>query len=351
MSDTIRHAARRASWSGAVAGLALAAGALPALAQSAAPAEEPAAAMEALHSELGAVKAKLEQALAEARAKADAALGLEKTRADLEALLAAARKETDAARAAVEKAQADASAKAASIATLEQARKDLETAVATGQSKLAAAEKMAGEKLAALEKSAAEQLAAAEKAAAEKLAAAEKSLGEKLALAERKATAAIEAHEVAQRELATLTKKLATAESQVAVLEKERAGLAVKLDAALARLPARDGGTKTADQARARATEAGAAFVAAYDQNRRQPSDATRAVLRDAGTALQQAQYDVAVTTDARGVYRTREEDTLGMIAGRFYGTGNRWPAIYEANQHVLANPDRTLPGMTLVVP
>ena len=56
MSDTIRHPVRRASWCGAVAGLALAAGALPALAQSAAPAEEPAAAMEALHAELGALK-------------------------------------------------------------------------------------------------------------------------------------------------------------------------------------------------------------------------------------------------------------------------------------------------------
>ena len=340
MSDTIRHPLRRASWCGAVAGLALAAGALPALAQSAAPAEEPAAAMEALHAELGAVKTKLEQALAEARAKADAALGLEKTRADLEALLAAARKETDAARAAVEKAQADASAKAASIATLEQARKDLETAVATGQSKLAAAEKAAGEQVAALEK-----------AAAEKLAAAEKALGEKLALAERKATAATEAHEVAQRELAALTKKLATAETQAAKAENERAALAVKLDAALARLPARDGGTKTADQARARAADAGAAFVSASEQARKMPGDATKAALRDAGTALQQAQYDVAVATDARGVYRTREEDTLGMVAGRFYGTGNRWPAIYEANQHVLANPDRMLPGMTLVVP
>jgi len=39
------------------------------------------------------------------------------------------------------------------------------------------------------------------------------------------------------------------------------------------------------------------------------------------------------------------------MVAGRFYGKGNRWTTIYEANRHVLDNPDRLVAGITLVVP
>ena len=41
----------------------------------------------------------------------------------------------------------------------------------------------------------------------------------------------------------------------------------------------------------------------------------------------------------------------LGIVAGRFYGTGKRWPDVFEANRHVLANPDALVPGITLVVP
>ena len=59
----------------------------------------------------------------------------------------------------------------------------------------------------------------------------------------------------------------------------------------------------------------------------------------------------MAVATGAQGVYRLRGEDTLGMVAGRFYGKGNRWTTIYEANRHVLDNPDRLVAGITLVVP
>lgn len=353
-ADTRRSGVPRASWC-ATAGLLLALGTPLALAQSAAPTGEPtapaiealraelasqkqaaetavaraAAETDALRKELGALTAKLEQTQADAQAKADTIAGLEKTRADLETQLAAARKELDAARAATERAQSDNSAKAAAIATLEQGRGELQAGLEAERAKLAAAEQATNERVAAAEKAAAE----------------------KLALAERRITAENEARIVAEGQLATLTKKLANVETRLAVLENERDAATRKLDAALAKLPAREGGTRTVEQARARAAEAGAAFVAATEQARRQPSDESKAALGEAGAALQQAQYDVAVAIDARGVYRTRADDTLAMVAGRFYGVGNRWPAIHEANQHVLANPDRVLSGMTLVVP
>jgi len=43
---------------------------------------------------------------------------------------------------------------------------------------------------------------------------------------------------------------------------------------------------------------------------------------------------------DAQGVYRLRAEDTLGVVAARFYGSSKRWPVVFEANRHILANPD-----------
>ena len=359
-ADVRRPELQKAPWC-AIAGLLLALGTPLALAQSAAspgestaPATEGSAASEALRAELasqkqaaeaaiaraaaesdalrkelGALKAKLEQTQADAQAKADAIAGLEKTRADLETQLAAARKELDAARAATEKALSEGSTKAAAIATLEQGRSELQAGLEAERAKLAAAEQAANERLAAAEKAAAE----------------------KLALAERRVTAEAEARTVAEGQLATLTKQLAAVETRLAVLENERDAATRKLDATLAKLPARDGGTRTVEQARARAAEAGAAFVAATEQARRQPNDETKAALGEATTALSQAQYDVAVASDARGVYRTRADDTLAMVAGRFYGIGNRWTVIHEANQHVLPNPDRVLPGMTLVVP
>jgi len=282
-----------------------------------------------LGAELAKARGLLEQAQADARAKADAVANLERSRADLEAQLVAARKETEAARAAVEKAQSESSEKAAAIATLEQGRAELQAAVEAERARLAASETQANDRLAAAEKAAAE----------------------KLAEAERRLRAQSDAQAVAERQLADLTRRLSAVEMQAASLEKERDAATTKLNVALGKLGVRDGGTRTVEQARAAAATAGTAFVAASERARKERSDDAKAALRNATTVLQQAQYDVAVAIDARGVYRMREEDTLGMVSGRFYGAGNKWPAIYEANQHVLANPDRMYPGMTLVVP
>lgn len=46
-----------------------------------------------------------------------------------------------------------------------------------------------------------------------------------------------------------------------------------------------------------------------------------------------------------------KRHETLAGIAGRYYGDGNRWEEIHEANAHVLRNPDLVWPGLTLVLP
>ena len=111
------------------------------------------------------------------------------------------------------------------------------------------------------------------------------------------------------------------------------------------------GGSLTLEQAQALAAQAAAAYVAAAREAKEKPSDATRAAADEAMQRLRVAQYDVARIAGARGVYPLRREDTLAMVAARFYGQANRWPAIFEANRHVLANPDQVLPGITVVVP
>ena len=50
--------------------------------------------------------------------------------------------------------------------------------------------------------------------------------------------------------------------------------------------------------------------------------------------------------------YVTQTGDTLWSIAQRFYGDGNRWNAIYEANRGTIGgNPDHIQDGWTLTIP
>ena len=192
---------------------------------------------------------------------------------------------------------------------------------------------------------------AAEKAANEKLAAAEKAAAEKVAGAQREAEAAAGKLAAAERAGADAQERAGKLEALLAEEEKAHVAMAAEIEALKSRVPATSGGTLTLDRARAEAAEAGEAFLAAEQRARKERSVEAKAALNAAGAALRQAQFDVAVAADAQGVYRLRAEDTLGIVAGRFYGTGKRWPDVFEANRHVLANPDALVPGITLVVP
>jgi nucleoid-associated protein YgaU len=43
--------------------------------------------------------------------------------------------------------------------------------------------------------------------------------------------------------------------------------------------------------------------------------------------------------------------DTLSKIANLFYGDPGKWPVIFEANRHQLANPNVIFPGQVLRIP
>lgn len=62
------------------------------------------------------------------------------------------------------------------------------------------------------------------------------------------------------------------------------------------------------------------------------------------GTAANTTMHDFNTYTVILG-------DTLWGIAQKYYGTGDAWPSIYEANQELRENPDCIYPGQILVLP
>jgi nucleoid-associated protein YgaU len=49
--------------------------------------------------------------------------------------------------------------------------------------------------------------------------------------------------------------------------------------------------------------------------------------------------------------YVVKSGDTLSKIAKEFYGDGNRWQEIFEANQDQVENPNQIRPGWELLIP
>jgi nucleoid-associated protein YgaU len=49
--------------------------------------------------------------------------------------------------------------------------------------------------------------------------------------------------------------------------------------------------------------------------------------------------------------YTIVKGDTLSGIAKKFYGDGNKYPEIFEANRGVIKNPDLIYPGQTIRIP
>lgn len=49
--------------------------------------------------------------------------------------------------------------------------------------------------------------------------------------------------------------------------------------------------------------------------------------------------------------YTVVRGDTLWAIAERFYGEGNQWPRIHEANRGLIQDPDMIQPGWVLTIP
>lgn len=49
--------------------------------------------------------------------------------------------------------------------------------------------------------------------------------------------------------------------------------------------------------------------------------------------------------------YTVQRGDSLWKIAQAHYGNGNKWQALFEANQEVIKNPDLIYPGQQIRVP
>jgi nucleoid-associated protein YgaU len=155
-----------------------------------------------------------------------------------------------------------------------------------------------------------------------------------------------------------LERQLAQREAQVERLrqaEERRAQSAAELEARLrevrARLPAAEGGSLTADDARGQAREDAEVLerLISEGQGIRNPQLWRR--VQEVENALHRSQFLLARAEDARTVYRVRPGDSLARISTLFYGDDAGWTRIFEANRHILEDPDRVLPGLTLVIP
>lgn len=49
--------------------------------------------------------------------------------------------------------------------------------------------------------------------------------------------------------------------------------------------------------------------------------------------------------------YTTQKNDSLWKLAKKFYGDGNQWGRIFEANMGVIKSPDLLEPGTKIIIP
>jgi len=116
-------------------------------------------------------------------------------------------------------------------------------------------------------------------------------------------------------------------------------------------LPAAAGGSVTDEEIRRRAAKQ---MQALRDLHHKRP-DMSKEEWDDGRKRLESGirdeQFMLAQSLSASSVYRVQRDDTLAKISLTVYGTANRWPEIFEANRHLLENPDRLFPGMSLVIP
>jgi nucleoid-associated protein YgaU len=58
-----------------------------------------------------------------------------------------------------------------------------------------------------------------------------------------------------------------------------------------------------------------------------------------------------APAAQANQVYEVKAGDSLSKIAKTFYGHGNDWKKIFEANSDILRDPNKIFPGQKLKIP
>ena len=50
-------------------------------------------------------------------------------------------------------------------------------------------------------------------------------------------------------------------------------------------------------------------------------------------------------------IYEVKSGDSLSRIAKHFYGNGNLWKILFEANTDILKDPNKIFPGQKLKIP
>ncbi len=107
------------------------------------------------------------------------------------------------------------------------------------------------------------------------------------------------------------------------------------------------------DTVQARAAALGDSYELVYTGAESEESIKTEVIaeLERLSGDLFKEQSLLARAVEANGVYKVLPHDSLSRIAYKVYGTGERWPDIYAANDHLLENPDALLPGLVLVIP
>ncbi|WP_423225409.1 LysM peptidoglycan-binding domain-containing protein [Candidatus Amarolinea aalborgensis] len=209
------------------------------------------------------------------------------------------------------------------MAVAEKALQDVKAAA--DEAERAAAARVAAEKAAA-------ERAAADKAAAERAAAA-KAAVEK-AFAERAAAEKAAADKAAAERAAAAQ----TAADMEARRREAEAEAAAKAQAAAA-------AAKAALEAEAAARAAGAQTEA------EKAKAAAAAQAREALGAEPQQPGTRGVLGGSERIYVVVAGDSLFKIAAHFYGNGNRWPELFEANKDQIKNPRLIRPGQKLRIP
>ncbi len=79
--------------------------------------------------------------------------------------------------------------------------------------------------------------------------------------------------------------------------------------------------------------------------------DSTAAPAQKADFSGVTAKVDSTAQAAGEQQYTVKGGDSLSKIAKHFYGDGNAWNRIFEANRDVLKDPDKIQPGQTLRIP
>ena len=124
------------------------------------------------------------------------------------------------------------------------------------------------------------------------------------------------------------------------------------LKIARARLPLYAGGSGLNEHLRQQAADWFQKLRALYEQPHPKLS---LAEWREERQRLQEGvakwQESLAETLGMSVLYQVQSGDSLEKISQRFYGTPKHWQRIYGANRHLIDDPQRPLPGITLIIP